>query len=261
MARAVARLRRCPMPRISNIEILDLPLMSVAERVMRLADLAEVSLVFTPNVDHFRLMKIDHEFARAYDEATMRLPDGVPLKWMARWQGERLENRVAGADLFPALCRLAAERGVNIAIVGGGPGVAQQAAERMSRMWPNLRVVATNSPLIGFHLDQQESQSLVDLLNEAKAQIVFVCLGAPKQEKWVFAWRAQLPPGAYVCLGAAVDFAAGSVRRAPRWMQVIALEWLFRLMGDPMRLGKRYALDIVFLFQSAVSHFCAKARA
>ncbi|UZN04303.1 WecB/TagA/CpsF family glycosyltransferase [Cellulomonas sp. S1-8] len=194
----------------------------------------------TPNTDFTVLMRSDARMARAVQDADLLLADGAPLVWLARLLGARDLHRLTGADLLPETCARAARTGWRIVLTGGRDGVAQLAAEHL-REQSGADVVALPFPLLDGH-DDPAGRSVVDALREARPDIVFVCLGAPKQEAWVEHWRDDLPPALYVGAGAAVDFAAGLRSRAPRAVQAIGAEWLYRLAQEPSRLAGRYLL-------------------
>lgn len=196
--------------------------------------------VATPNTDFAVLMRTDPRMARAVEDADLLLADGAPLVWLARLLGARDLHRLTGADLLPDTCARAARTGWRVVLTGGRPGVAELAAEHL-REQSGADVVALPFPLLDGPEDPA-GRVVVDALRDARPDVVFVCLGAPKQEAWVEHWRDELPPALYVGAGAAVDFAAGLRSRAPRPVQAAGAEWLYRLAQEPNRLAGRYLL-------------------
>lgn len=194
----------------------------------------------TPNTDFTVLMQTDARMARAVHDADLLLADGAPLVWLARVLGARDLHRLTGADLLPETCARAARTGWRVVLTGGREGVAQLAADHL-REQTGADVVALPFPLLDGPEDPA-GRAVVEALRDARPDIVFVCLGAPKQEAWVEHWRAELPPALYVGAGAAVDFAAGLLSRAPRPVQALGAEWLYRLAQEPGRLARRYLL-------------------
>jgi N-acetylglucosaminyldiphosphoundecaprenol N-acetyl-beta-D-mannosaminyltransferase len=199
-----------------------------------------VQLVATLNVDQSLHVAEDPAVRAAFDAAALRFADGAPLVTLSRLLGARLPGRVTGADLLPAVCARAARDGQRVALLGGASGVPQEAALRLTRRYPGLQVVATLSPPLGFEQDPSADAEVVRALHEARPDLVFVCLGCPKQELWVHRRRDVLPPAVYLGVGAAVDFAAGRLVRAPEQWQRLGLEWLHRLLHDWPRLWRRY---------------------
>jgi N-acetylglucosaminyldiphosphoundecaprenol N-acetyl-beta-D-mannosaminyltransferase len=205
-----------------------------------------VSYVVTTNVDHIVELSRNERFQRAYDGATVRLADGAPVVAVGRLTGRNLPGRVTGADLLPVMCREAALLGLRVAIVGGSERVNELAIERLEQMHPGLDITGW-SPY-GFEDDELASLEIVRRLEELKPKIVFVCFGAPRSEIWVAEHAHLLPPSVVICAGAAVDFIAGEVPRAPVWVQSVGLEWFFRLVQEPNRLWRRYLVrDLAFL--------------
>jgi N-acetylglucosaminyldiphosphoundecaprenol N-acetyl-beta-D-mannosaminyltransferase len=225
---------------------------TMAEAVERIAGLVaagEPSFVVTPNVDHIVRLQHDDGFRRAYADASLVLADGSPLLWASRVLGSPLAERVTGSDLFPELCRRAAERSWSVYFFGGRPGAAEEAGVRMRARFPGLAVAGTDCPPLGFERDPAVDAACVRRIREARPDILFVGLGAPKQEKWIHAHRADLGVPVSVGIGVTFDFVAGMVRRAPLWLQRAGLEWLWRLLMEPGKLWRRYLIDDTRFFR------------
>ncbi|MCG8585988.1 MAG: WecB/TagA/CpsF family glycosyltransferase, partial [Pirellulales bacterium] len=183
--------------------------------------------VVTPNVDHAVMYQENEQLRQAYESAAMILADGLPVVLASRLLRKPVPERVAGSDLVPALFEAAKEQGgIRIFLLGAAPGVAERAAENIHRRWPDVNVVDTYSPPLGFEHDAEENTAIVDRVAAAKADVLVVGLGAPKQELWVHAQRERLAVPAALCVGATIDFLAGEKARAPQWMQRTGLEWL-----------------------------------
>jgi N-acetylglucosaminyldiphosphoundecaprenol N-acetyl-beta-D-mannosaminyltransferase len=197
--------------------------------------------VFTPNVDHIVQAEHDTAFREAYLRTDLSLVDGTPVLWAARLLGTPLPEKLSGSDMFDPLVERAATEGLRVVLLGGGPGIAELAAERLRHRLPKLQIVDTLAPRIGLSATDEERET-VERLVRAKADLIFVCLGAPKQELFSDRNRRALSPAVLVCFGAAVDFAAGTMPRAPTWMSQMGLEWAFRLGREPRRLASRYLL-------------------
>jgi N-acetylglucosaminyldiphosphoundecaprenol N-acetyl-beta-D-mannosaminyltransferase len=200
-------------------------------------------LIITPNVDHLIKARHDKEFKRIYEEADLAVPDGVPLLWAARFLGQPLVERVNGTDLFEALCAHAARRGYRVFFLGAAPGVAAKAARNLEKRHPGLRVVGTYSPPFDFFNDFAENKHIEEMVKEARPDILFVGLGAPKQEKWLHRRMHKLNVPVSIGIGASFEYVAGVSPRAPKWMQRSGLEWLHRVIQEPGRYWKRYVID------------------
>ncbi|HEX5442180.1 MAG TPA: WecB/TagA/CpsF family glycosyltransferase [Pirellulales bacterium] len=199
-------------------------------------------LVVTPNVDHVVMLQTDEALRAAYAQADLVLADGAPLVAVSRLLGWRLPERVAGSDLVPALFQAARQLGLplRVFLLGGEPGVAERAAERIRTAWPPVEVVGTASPPRGFENDDWQNAEILESIKASAADVVLVGLGAPKQELWVHRRRQRIAAPVALCIGATIDFLAGHRRRAPRWMRRCGLEWLYRVAREPRRLGRRY---------------------
>lgn len=177
-----------------------------------------------------------------HNAAGLVTPDGMPLVWLSRLAGHRDATRVYGPDLMLAYCAHGVAAGRRHYFYGGNPGVPGLLADRLEDRVPGLRVVGTHSPPFRA-LTPEEDDAEVARINASGADVVWVGLSTPKQERWMAAHRARLTAPVLVGVGAAFDFHAGLKRQAPRWMQRSGLEWAFRLASEPRRLGRRYLVN------------------
>lgn len=209
------------------------------ERIDGMRQHRRPSLIVTSNVDQLIDLEESNASLAAYRAADLVVLDGMPLVFLARSLGADEVHRHTGADLLPLLTEVSAEREWRICIIGGGPGVAEVAAERLQERYPGSSVTTVPFPMVSW-VGAPEARMVITELTAAKPDIVFVCLGAPKQEQWFVQWRGELPPAVYIGAGAAVDFAAGVHQRAPRLAQQLGAEWLWRVAQEPQRLAARY---------------------
>jgi N-acetylglucosaminyldiphosphoundecaprenol N-acetyl-beta-D-mannosaminyltransferase len=212
-------------------------------RILDELDGGRGGIVVTPNLDHWRRLKRDGEFADIYRQADIVVADGMPLIWASRIRGTPLPERVAGSSLVSTLSAAAAERGRSIFLLGGAPGTAQAAAEILQSRYPKLKVVGLFCPEPGFEEDAAAMDRIQEMLQVAHPDIVYVGLGSPKQEKLALRLRPRLPRSWWLGIGVSFSFLSGHVRRAPHWMQRAGLEWLHRLSGEPRRLARRYLIE------------------
>jgi N-acetylglucosaminyldiphosphoundecaprenol N-acetyl-beta-D-mannosaminyltransferase len=214
--------------------------------------------IVTVNVDHLRRYGRDRELARMCAEAELRVADGVPLLWAARLCGAPFPDRVAGSDLVWLLAERAARDGRSLYLLGGEPGAAEAAARRLCERWPALRIAGCSSPRLAASPAPAEIAGVARALEAAAPDLVYVALGAPKQERWIHALRPRLPRAWWIGVGISLSFIGGDVARAPLWMQRSGLEWVHRLAQEPGRLARRYlAEDLPFalglLWRSALA--------
>ncbi|MDH4195856.1 MAG: WecB/TagA/CpsF family glycosyltransferase, partial [Candidatus Aminicenantes bacterium] len=217
--------------------------------IERFIELRGPSLIVTPNAQHIVLLQEPGDFQSAYRAAALVLADSVPLVRVSRLLGVPLKERVAGADVMPALCRVAAEKHYRVFLLGAATGVAEKAAAILNAEHPDLVVSGTYCPPWGFEADPAGTATAVRAVRAAAPDVLFVALGTPKGEVWASKNLAALNVPAILCVGASFDFIAGVQKRAPRWVQEAGFEWAFRLAHDPRRLWKRYLIgNARFLF-------------
>ena len=180
-------------------------------------------------------------FRIVLQEAALTVPDGFPLVWLARRKGFPLRRRVYGPELMEHFCAATSAKGYRHFFYGGAPGVAEALAERFAARFPGLRVAGAHCPPFR-PLSPEEDAAEVAKINSSEADIVWVGLGAPKQERGMFEHRNRLNCPVLVGVGAAFDFHSGRVAQAPSWMREHGLEWLFRLSREPARLWRRYLI-------------------
>jgi N-acetylglucosaminyldiphosphoundecaprenol N-acetyl-beta-D-mannosaminyltransferase len=182
----------------------------------------------------------DPELAAAVRDASLVVPDGQPVVWAMNALGHDLPNRVYGPDLMAKYCERSALTGARLFLYGGrNQGTLVQLALNLRHRFDGVQIVGGHSP--PFHaLSDEELDDIVEEINRAKPDVVWVGIGVPKQEKWMRAMRERLDAPVLVGVGAAFDFHAGLVPQAPSWMQAAGLEWLFRLIQEPRRLWRRY---------------------
>lgn len=228
--------------RFGGIVFDNLTMFEAVGRVLSLARGSRPAIVVTPNVDHVMRLQEDWEFARIVQRAELVLADGMPIVLATRLLGKPLKARVTGADLVPEVCARAAREGLRVFFLGGAPGSAEAAMAKLQEQHPNLRSAGTFCPDYGFENDPVKNQEAIDIVRRSRADILFVGLGSPKQERWIVKHMDEFKVPVSVGVGVAFSFVAGHITRAPRWMQKLSLEWLHRLCKEPKRLWQRYLL-------------------
>ena len=226
-----------------NTEIDNLTMQESLEIIDELINRKNPSYVVTPNVDHIVKLEEDKEFQDVYENADLILTDGMPLIWISKMKKTPIKEKVSGSDLFPKVCELAAKKGYRLFLLGAAEGVADTAARNLEEKYNGLDVVGTYSPSYGFEKNEDEINHIINIVREANPDILAVGLGAPKQEKFIYKYKDELNVPIALAIGASIDFEAGNVNRAPKWMQNIGLEWFYRLCKEPKRMFKRYLVD------------------
>ena len=183
----------------------------------------------------------DDSFKKVLASADWVVPDGMPLVWLGRLRGHHLKRRVAGPDLFVEFCRETNKKDYSHFFFGGSPGIPEEVAARLKQQFPGLRIAGAFSPPFR-PLSMEEDASVIQMINEAAPDVLWVGLGCAKQERWMYEHCARLKVPVIVGVGQAFDLYAGRKRRAPQWMREHGLEWLFRLFQDPGRLWRRYLI-------------------
>ena len=234
-----------PTPPLTRLPVLgtQLAVLDLGAAVDRLLDAARAGTRLRAhfcNVHSLVEASGNAELAAVFASAGIVAMDGMPLVWVARLRGQRAAERVCGPDVMLALCDRGRAVGLRHFFVGGQPGVPELLAGRLIDRCPGLQVVGTASPPFRAP-SAEEDRELVDRINSAAPDVVWIGLGSPKQEIWAAEHESRLHSPLILPVGAAFDFYSGRVRRAPRWMQRVGLEWLFRLAAEPRRLWRRYA--------------------
>jgi len=196
--------------------------------------------VVTANLDHMRRLVHDPEYHALCGGAALVVADGMPVVWAAKLAGRPVPERVAGSTMTRTLSEAAGRAGRSIYLLGGDRDTAERAGRLLAESCPGLTIAGTFSPPFGFERDAQQMADLRRRLIESNPDIVYVALGSPKQERLIADLRGDLPGAWWLGVGISFSFLTGDVKRAPRWMQRVGLEWVHRLAQEPGRLAKRY---------------------
>lgn len=237
-----------------NTEVDNLTMDETLERIDELIKENKNAYVVTPNVDHIIQLERGGELCEAYKHADLILTDGKPLIWISKWYGTPIKEKISGSDLFPKLCDLAAKKGYRMFFLGAAEGVAAKAAENLAKRYQGLQVVGTYSPPYGFEKNDEEMNRIIAMIKGKKPHVLIVALGCPKQELFILHHGEELGVPLSLGLGASLDFEAGNIKRAPKWMADHGLEWLYRITQDPRRLAKRYLVDDMKIVRLAIKY-------
>lgn len=197
----------------------------------------------TANLDFLRRHARDPAARGVYDGADLRVADGMPLVWASRLRGTPLPERVAGSSLVAPLCARAAHEGRSVYLLGGEPEANRGAAEVLLASSPALRLAGASSPWVSAEPSARELETIASELERTQPDIVLVAFGSPKQERVIAELRARLPKAWWIGVGISLSFLAGHVKRAPKLVQTLGLEWVHRLVQEPRRLFRRYLIE------------------
>lgn len=190
--------------------------------------------VITADSSMLVMAQEDAELRDIIQHAALITPDSTGILWAARRQGTPLPQRVSGVEIVAHLCARSAANGCRIYFLGAAPGVAEQAAERMRDRYPGTQIVGTRDGYFG----PAEIPTVLDAIRDSHPDVLCVAMGIPKQEKWIAAHRAALGVPVLIGVGGTLDVLSGRTRRAPRWMQRLSLEWLWRVLANPRKINK-----------------------
>lgn len=204
--------------------------------------------VVTPNVDHLVNISKDKKFKEIYNNARLRLVDGMPIVLLSKLLGKPLEEKISGADLTPVIIDLAYKQKYKIFIFGSKAGVAKKVVDKYKVKYGNDFNIDCYSPPFGFEKNEIELNKSINKIKDFSPDILLVSLGSPKGEYFIYDNLEAISAPLNIQIGAAIDFIAGTVKRAPNWMQKCGLEWLYRFIKEPRRMFKRYFInDLYFL--------------
>ena len=207
-------------------------------------------VLVTPNVDQIVKMQSDKDFYEIVQNAEWVVCDSRVLYFLSKFLATPIKEAIPGSSFFTSYYMYHIEDpDCKIYLLGAKEGVAQKAMVRINEKVGRDIVIGALSPSFGFEKNEQECSEIVNSINESGATVVLVGVGAPKQEKWIFKYKEQMPNvKVRMALGATIDFEAGNVKRAPHWMQSVGIEWLYRFLMEPKRLFKRYFIDDMKFF-------------
>ena len=225
-----------PAVEILGVSFDNLTKAEAVAHAFELQPLHKAYYVVTPNPEIVMLARDNEEMLSAVKDAELVIADGIGVIYGAKILGRPLRDRIPGIDFTTALLEKMNEEGRSLFLFGAKPGVADKAAENLSAKYPNVKIVGTND---GYFKDDEP---IITKINAARPDLMLVCLGAPKQEKWMQANAGRLDVGIMVGAGGSLDVFAGVVERAPEKWQKLGLEWLYRLLKEPRRIGRMMKL-------------------
>ena len=231
--------------KLLNTYVNNVSMQETTDAIEALIHADKKSYVVAVNVDVILKIEQDTLLKELTDKADMVLVDGKPLIWISKIHKKPIKAKISGSDLVPRLCEISAKKGYTMFILGGMDGIAEKAKKRLEKKLPGIKIVGTYAPPFGFEKDEQELAKINNMISEAHPELLITCFGCPKQEKFIYNNIDKYDAKVSVCAGATVDFLAGNVKRAPKWMSEHGLEWFYRFLQEPKRMFKRYFVDDV----------------
>lgn len=228
------------LSQMNRVELLNVSIDNVSQ--VEFLEKFKSGIVFTPNVDHLMKLQSDREFFKTYQSATYKLCDSKILFYVSRLLGTPIKEKISGSDLFPAFYEYHKNNeDIKIFLLGAREGVALKAQAKINEEVGRDIVVGAHSPSFGFEKNEEECLKIIDLINQSGATVLAVGVGAPKQENFICKYKDKFTNiKIFLAIGATIDFEAGNIKRAPKWISEIGMEWLYRLLAEPKRLWKRY---------------------
>lgn len=228
---------------ITPIKILGVPvhpytMKGAVEKTLERVAQNKKTFVVTANAEIIMMGQSDAEYMEILNNAALVLPDGAGTVWAGRKLGYDVPERVAGYDLFLHLMTEAAQNKLKVFFFGAAPGVAEEAKKKCEILYPGVSIVGCRDG----YFKEEDNLAIIEEINNSGAELLFVALGAPKQEKWLAKYQDILKPSLLMGIGGSFDVVAGKMERAPKWMQDASLEWLFRLYKQPSRFGRMLVL-------------------
>ncbi len=232
---------------------MEIPILNIHINNISEADLLKVldlGVLVTPNLDHLVKLQKDRDFYECYRNAEWVVCDSKVLYMVSKLLAHPIKQAIPGSSFFTSYYMFHKEDlDCKIYLLGAKEGVAQKAMTKINKRVGRDIIIGAHSPSFGFEKNEHECSNIVKIINESGANVVLVGVGAPKQEKWIFKYKEQMPNvKLWMALGATIDFEAGNVMRAPRWMQILGIEWFYRFLMEPKRLFKRYFIDDMKFF-------------
>ncbi len=201
-------------------------------------------MVFAPNVEFIMMAQKDKEFFNLLQQSSLSTPDSIGVIIGAKLQKKSFKERIPGQSYFRKIIELSNEKGYSIYLLGGKPGIPEVAKENLERLFPKVNIVGVHHG----YFDENEEKEVIKEINTLQPNVLFVALGAPKQEKWINKHKSELKVDVATGQGGTYDYEAGKIRRAPVWIQQIGMEWFWRLCREPSRIKRQLVLP-VYLFK------------
>jgi len=197
-------------------------------------------MIFAPNVEFIMMAQKDEEFFQLLKQSSLSTPDSIGVIIGAKLQKKSFKERIPGQSYFRKIIELSNEKGYSIYLLGGKPGIPEKAKENLKKQFPNVNIVGTHHG----YFDENEEKEVIKEINNLQPNVLFVALGAPRQEKWIKSHQHELKVDVAAGQGGTYDYEAGRIKRAPVFIQKIGMEWLWRLIREPKRIKRQIVLPV-----------------
>jgi len=233
---------------ILGIQIDNFSLTEVLDKIREFLDSNIQHYIVTMNPEFIMAARKDDEFRHILNKADLSIADGFGIKFAARRLGQKLKQRITGVDLLWEICKIAGQDSKSVYLLGSKRGVPEQAAWQIAQKYQGLKIAGAECGYRRWHRKVKD-EKLVTMINRQQPDILFVAFGHQKQEKWIYYNLPKLPSVKLAMgVGGSFDYISGKVRRAPKWMRILGLEWLYRLMRQPWRLPRIVTAVIKFSY-------------
>lgn len=234
-----------------GIEVMNVDFREASEMTERALEGDALTVISTPNTEIVMMARKDEEMKRVLNDSDLVVPDGIGLIYGSKIRGCPMKERVTGFDLSIRMLELANEKGYGVYLLGGKPGVGERAAENLKRKYPGLRISGVHHGYFkgaqdGIS-DSEEDRKILAQIEAGGTDILFVGMGYPKQERWIHGNREKIRAKVAIGNGGVTDILAGEAKRAPAVFQRLGLEWFYRLLKDPKRIGRQMNLPLFLL--------------
>lgn len=200
-------------------------------------------MIFAPNVEFIMYAQKDKEYYELLKKSDLSTPDSIGVMLGAKLQHKQFKERIPGQTYFREIIELSNQKGYSIYLLGGQEGIAEKAKENLKKIYPNVNIVGTHHG----YFNEQEEKKVIDEINQLQPNVLFVALGAPRQEKWIAKHKKELKVDVATGQGGTYDYEAGKIKRAPKLIQKMGMEWLWRLILQPSRIVRMRVLPIYFI--------------
>lgn len=197
-------------------------------------------MIFAPNVEFIMYAQKDKEFFDILKQSSLSTPDSIGVIIGAKLQKKSFPERIPGQSYFRKIIELSNEKGYSIYLLGGKPGIPEKAKENLEKIFPNVNIVGVHHG----YFNENEEEEVIEEINKLQPNVLFVALGAPRQEKWIYNHRNELKVDVATGQGGTYDYEAGKIKRAPVWVQKIGMEWFWRLCREPKRIKRQLVLPV-----------------
>lgn len=201
-------------------------------------------MIFAPNVEFIMMAQKDKEFFDLLQESSLSTPDSIGVMIGAKLQKKSFKERIPGQSYFRKIIELSNEKGYSIYLLGGEPGIPEKTKENLEKIFPKVNIVGVHNG----YFDENVEKEIIEEINTLQPNVLFVALGAPRQEKWIKEHKGELKVDVAAGQGGTYDYEAGKIKRAPVWVQKIGMEWFWRLCREPSRIKRQLVLP-VYLFK------------